>query len=136
VIVRISSAVVPEHKATCYLEHVQAGEILSYEAAPGLISVSLLQRSLVAYVESMIISLWRSEDRYEGIRGEASLGGSCQERIWRYSVWRRVFTKLWRVVKAKCRVRMFPEQQCPSETHSCFVRIKHSHTFEGVRIIE
>jgi heme-degrading monooxygenase HmoA len=62
VIVRISSAAVPAHNLTSYLEHVQGSEIPSYEAARGLTSVWLLQRSLVAYVELMTISLWRSED--------------------------------------------------------------------------
>jgi heme-degrading monooxygenase HmoA len=53
---------VPLSVFTLYLEYVQGSEIPSYEAAPGLISVSLLQRSLVAYIEFMIISSWRSEE--------------------------------------------------------------------------
>ena len=61
-IVRIPSAIVPEHKLTSYLEHVQSSEISGYEAAPGLISVLFLQRSVVAYVELMRMSLWRSAD--------------------------------------------------------------------------
>jgi heme-degrading monooxygenase HmoA len=48
------------HKAGT--EYVQGSEIPSYQAAPGLISVSLLRRSLGAYVELLTISSWRSED--------------------------------------------------------------------------
>ncbi len=61
-IVRISSAFVPLYNFTSYLEYVQGSEVPSYEAATGLISVSLLQRSLVTYVELMTISSWRSEE--------------------------------------------------------------------------
>jgi heme-degrading monooxygenase HmoA len=62
VIVRISSAFVPLSKLTLYLEHVEGSEIPRYEAALGLVSVSLLQRSLVTYMELMTISCWRSEE--------------------------------------------------------------------------
>lgn len=61
-IVRISSAFVPVSEFTSYLEYLHGSEIPSYEAAPGLISVWLLQRSLAAYVELMTISSWQSEE--------------------------------------------------------------------------
>ena len=59
-IVQISSVVVPQSNLNDYLDHVRHNEILSYAAAPGLVSVSLLQRSFVAYVEVMTVSSWRS----------------------------------------------------------------------------
>jgi hypothetical protein len=51
---------VPLSEITSYLEHVRSSEIPLYEAAVGLMSVSLLQRQFVAYVELMTISLWQS----------------------------------------------------------------------------
>ena len=60
-IVRISASIVREPSLNEYLEHLQRNEIPHYEAAPGLISVWLLQRPFVAYVELLIISLWHSE---------------------------------------------------------------------------
>jgi heme-degrading monooxygenase HmoA len=61
-IVRISSAVVPESEASSYLEYVQNCEIPCYEVASGLIGVSVLQKPFVAYVELMTVSVWRSEE--------------------------------------------------------------------------
>jgi heme-degrading monooxygenase HmoA len=62
VIVRISSAVVPESMASSYLEYVQRCEIPCYEVASGLIGVSVLQKPFVAYVELMTVSVWQSEE--------------------------------------------------------------------------
>jgi len=41
---------------------LQSNAIPAYEAADGLVSVSLLQRPFVGYVEVLILSLWVSED--------------------------------------------------------------------------
>lgn len=61
-ILQISSVVVPKSNLNDYLEHVQKNELPSYAVAPGLVSVSLLQRSFVAYVEVMTVSNWRSDE--------------------------------------------------------------------------
>jgi hypothetical protein len=61
VIAQISSTVVPDSKLKEYLEDLQRNELRKYELAPGLDSVCLLQRPFVAYMEVMIISIWRSE---------------------------------------------------------------------------
>ena len=47
--VRISSAAVPESDLTAYLDYVQKVEIPAYEAAPGLVSVTLVRRNLGGY---------------------------------------------------------------------------------------
>ena len=59
-IVRLSSTVVPDSQLNVYKEHVLGTEITRYEAAPGLVSVWVLQRTFVAYVELLVISLWNS----------------------------------------------------------------------------
>ena len=61
VILQISSTAIPESRLTEYLKDVQNNELRSYELAPGLDSVCLLQRTFVAYVEVVIMSIWRSE---------------------------------------------------------------------------
>ena len=60
-ILQISSVAIPAASLSEYLERAQHNEILNYEIAPRLESVLLLQRPLVAYVELMTISIWRSE---------------------------------------------------------------------------
>jgi len=62
VIVRISSAIVPSSEFDAYLEHFRSKAIPSYEAAVGLRWVALLQRPVVAYVEAVTLSVWRSEE--------------------------------------------------------------------------
>ncbi len=91
VIVRISSAIVPEPMASSYLEYMQNCEIPCYEVANGLIGVSVLQKPFVAYVELMTVSVWRSEealkrfvrDQLHADRAEAG-GGAIElsERIY------------------------------------------------------
>jgi len=44
-----------------YFEHAQTHEIADYESAAGLVSVWLLSRPFVAYVEVMTVSVWESE---------------------------------------------------------------------------
>ena len=61
-IVRISSAAVPESGLTAYLDYVQKVEIPAYEAADGLVSVTLVRRNLGGYVEVLTLSIWQSED--------------------------------------------------------------------------
>jgi heme-degrading monooxygenase HmoA len=91
VIVRISSAVVPESMVSSYLEYVQNCEIPCYEVANGLIGVSVLQKPFVAYVELMTVSVWRSEealkrfvkDQLPADRAEADCGTiELSERIY------------------------------------------------------
>jgi heme-degrading monooxygenase HmoA len=61
VIVQISSTIVPQSEFNVYLEHVTSSAIPNYQAPAGLISVSLLQRPFVGYVELAMLSIWRSE---------------------------------------------------------------------------
>jgi hypothetical protein len=58
VIVRITSPrAVREHALNAYLEYVLSDEIADYETAAGLISVWLIRRSCVAYVELILCTL-------------------------------------------------------------------------------
>ena len=59
-IVQITSTVVPEPHLNAYFEHAQTHEMADYESAAGLVSVWLLRRPYVAYVEVMTVSLWKS----------------------------------------------------------------------------
>lgn len=58
----ISSAFVPQPKFGQYLQNVQDSEIPTYEAAAGFVSVSLLQRICVSYVELLVVSMWQSSE--------------------------------------------------------------------------
>lgn len=60
-IVHLSSVIVPHAQVSTYLEYVQMSSIPIYENAAGLVSVSLLQRPFVAYVELLTLSIWESE---------------------------------------------------------------------------
>jgi heme-degrading monooxygenase HmoA len=64
VIVRISSIAIPKIKLPDYFEHMQRELIPRYEGAPGLDSLHVLHRELVAYVEITLISLWDSEETW------------------------------------------------------------------------
>jgi hypothetical protein len=61
-IVRISSTAVPESGLTAYSDYVQKVEIPAYEAASGLVSVTMVRRNLGEYVEVLTFSIWQSED--------------------------------------------------------------------------
>jgi heme-degrading monooxygenase HmoA len=61
VIIRTTTTVVPEPRLNEYLEDVQAQEIATYENTPGFVSVWVIRRLCVTYVELMTISLWVSE---------------------------------------------------------------------------
>lgn len=58
---RISSAIVPHAMFDRYLSHVRASTMPVYEAATGLISVSVFQRLVVGYVELLTLTMWQSE---------------------------------------------------------------------------
>ena len=58
---RITSAAVPSSNSAPFLEYVQDYEIAEYECAPGLLSVWLVQRPQVGYIEFLTLSLWQSE---------------------------------------------------------------------------
>jgi hypothetical protein len=60
-IARISSSIVLAPNLHQCLEHEQRDVIPRYEAAPGIISVWLLQRPFVAYIEFVVLSIWQSE---------------------------------------------------------------------------
>jgi heme-degrading monooxygenase HmoA len=57
-----SSIAIPKIKFRDYFEHMQRDLLPSYKGAPGLDSVHILQRELVAYVEITTVSLWDSEE--------------------------------------------------------------------------
>lgn len=54
--------IVPAPTLSRYLEHLEQFVIPRYEAAPGLISVLLLQRPFVAYAELVTLSMWQSDE--------------------------------------------------------------------------
>jgi hypothetical protein len=62
VIVQISSSIVGDLHLAPYLEYLVNSVIPKYEAAVGMVSVYLLQRRFVAYVEISVVSLWRSQE--------------------------------------------------------------------------
>jgi hypothetical protein len=66
VIVQILSYAVPEPNLGAYLEFVKRNELAFYESSPGLVDVWLLERSFVAYVEVLILSVWDSEKSMMG----------------------------------------------------------------------
>jgi heme-degrading monooxygenase HmoA len=62
VIVRMSSNIVSESQLGPYLTYLESHMISKYEAAPGMVRVHLLQRRFVGYVETLTVSLWRSQE--------------------------------------------------------------------------
>jgi hypothetical protein len=82
VIVRISSIIVPESLYNLHLTKLQSAAIPQYEAAAGLVSVSLLQRPFVAYVELLTISLWVTEKAMTSfLEGQPLVEGVRSEEI-------------------------------------------------------
>lgn len=77
-IVRISSIAIPKTKIAEYLEYAERSLLPAFEAASGLDSVHLLQRSLVAYDELIAISVWNSEEAL--VRFVESCPSHCAER--------------------------------------------------------
>lgn len=65
-ILRTSSAIVPDSMFDTYLSHVQATTIPAYEAATGLISVSVFRRPVVGYVELLTLTMWQSGQALTG----------------------------------------------------------------------
>jgi hypothetical protein len=58
---RITSSIVLETNSTAYRDLVQQVVVPRYEVADGLLSVFVVTRHLVAYVELDILSLWDSQ---------------------------------------------------------------------------
>jgi heme-degrading monooxygenase HmoA len=61
-IFQISFVAVPTSEFRSYLEEMERITLPAYEGAGGLISVVLLRRVLVAYIEVATISTWRSKE--------------------------------------------------------------------------
>lgn len=61
VIVHVSSIIVPQSRATTFLEYVRAAIVPRYGGATGLVSVCFARREFVAYLEILTISTWESE---------------------------------------------------------------------------
>ena len=59
--VRIASRFVLEDKASVYWEYLHDAIVPRYEVADGLLSVFVLKRQVIAYVELDILSFWESE---------------------------------------------------------------------------
>jgi hypothetical protein len=57
VIVNVSSVIAHQSHSAKYLEHVRRSVLPCYEAARGLVSVSLSQREMVAYLEVLTVSI-------------------------------------------------------------------------------
>lgn len=60
-IVQISSVAVPQSVLSVQIENMRSRTIPTYQAAEGFVSLCLLQRPFVAYVELLMISIWESE---------------------------------------------------------------------------
>lgn len=71
-ILRMLSAFVPRSELEMYLEHLRIKTIPACEAAAGLISVALVRRQFVEYVEVSTISTWQSEETMTRFLGQAA----------------------------------------------------------------
>jgi len=60
-IVQVSSVAVPQSMVSVRVEDIRSRTIPTYQAAEGFVSLCLLQRPFVAYVELLMISIWESE---------------------------------------------------------------------------
>jgi heme-degrading monooxygenase HmoA len=60
-IVQVSSVAVPQSLVSVQIEDLRSRTIPTYQAAEGFVSLCLLQRPFVAYVELLMISIWESE---------------------------------------------------------------------------
>ena len=58
---QVSSVVVPQSMVSVQVEDMRSRTIPTYQAAEGFVSLCLLQRPFVAYVELLMISIWESE---------------------------------------------------------------------------
>jgi heme-degrading monooxygenase HmoA len=80
-IVRICSAFVLSSLIEPYLDGLRGTVMPIYAAATGLLSVSVLQRHLVAYSEVLIVSSWESEEAMrQFMRHPVHLDGTLQEQ--------------------------------------------------------
>ena len=78
---RTSCAIVPSHKFPEFLSYVQNSVLPHYQNSQGLISVSLLQRPVVGYVEVLILSIWRSQEALDGFAGNELLVEEIRTRF-------------------------------------------------------
>ena len=62
---KISFAIVPQHRADDYLAYVRRFVSPRYRSAAGLVSIQLLRRPVVAYVEVLMLSAWRTQQALE-----------------------------------------------------------------------
>jgi heme-degrading monooxygenase HmoA len=60
-IVQVSSVAVPQSLVSVQIEDIRSRTIPAYQAAEGFVSLCLLKRPFVAYVELLMISIWESE---------------------------------------------------------------------------
>src|SRR5271170_6342306 len=60
-IVQILSVAVPQSVVSVQIENMRSRTIPTYQAAEGFVSLCLLQRPFVAYVELLMISIWEAE---------------------------------------------------------------------------
>ena len=60
---------------------MQNSVLLHYQNSPGLVSVSLLQRLVVGYVEVLILSIWRSQEALDGFTANDSSAEEIRTRF-------------------------------------------------------
>jgi heme-degrading monooxygenase HmoA len=64
-IVRIASVFVMQSHVEAHLKRLLEGVIPAYQAAPGLLTISVLRRSLVGYEEITTVTTWQSEEHMQ-----------------------------------------------------------------------
>ena len=80
-IMRVSSAIVSETQVGTYLDYVGTSVMPAYEAAVGLISVSISRRQVVAYVEFLTLSIWQSDEALKRfLEGQPAATGVTSDR--------------------------------------------------------
>jgi len=81
VIARTSCTLVSNPKFPEFLSYMQNSVLPQYQNSPGLISVSLLQRLVVGYVEVLILSVWRSQEALDGFTANDSSAEDIRTRF-------------------------------------------------------
>ena len=78
---RTSCTIVSNPNFPDFLSYLQNSVLPQYQNSPGLVSVSLLQRLVVGYVELLILSVWRSKEALDGFIANDSSGEDIRTRF-------------------------------------------------------
>jgi heme-degrading monooxygenase HmoA len=81
VLARTSSALVSRAKCHEFLSYLQNSVLPHYHNSPGLVSVLLLQRVVVGYVEFLTLSIWRSQEALDGFTANDSSAEDIKNRF-------------------------------------------------------